>query len=135
METTPTLTAAQLRALDAYAIETLGLPSIVLMENAGRNAAHELLCALRVQTLSERRPAPPWRIAVLCGRGGNGGDGYVVARHLANAGATVTVLSAVDPSSLRDDAALERAVCERMGVRVVDAGDSSEWAVETGRLD
>src|SRR5262245_54239247 len=77
-------TAAQSRAFDRFAMTVLGIPGIVLMENAGRNVAH-LLLSLGVSG----------RVVVCCGKGNNGGDGYVVARHLDLAGvATSTVLFA-----------------------------------------
>jgi NAD(P)H-hydrate epimerase len=112
------LSAAQLRALDEFAARELGLPSCVLMENAGRNAAEFLLRELRAQTFAAGRRAPPWRVVVLCGRGGNGGDGYVLARHVRNAGHEVEVISAVPTESLSGDTALFCGVCKRMGVAV-----------------
>jgi NAD(P)H-hydrate epimerase len=76
-----TLTRAEVRELDRRAIEGFGVPGLVLMENAGRGAA-ELLMRLN----PGRAPA-----LVLCGPGNNGGDGFVVARHLDNAGWPVKV--------------------------------------------
>ena len=74
----PLLTAADMRALDAHTIETLGVPGEVLMESAGRAVAEAVL-ALRPDTGAS--------VLVVCGRGNNGGDGFVVARHLAAVGA------------------------------------------------
>lgn len=71
-----TLTRDQVRELDRRAAEEFGVPGIVLMENAGRGCA-ELLMKLN----PEKKP-----IAVLCGPGNNGGDGFVIARHLDNHG-------------------------------------------------
>lgn len=130
-----TLTAAQLRELDTFAIEGLGLPGIVLMENAGRNAAEHLVSVLRAQNLGGRRPPPPWKVSILCGRGGNGGDGYVVARHLANAGHDVEVLSVALRERLAGDAAVERTVCERLGLRIVSVGDGAAWSGALARLE
>jgi NAD(P)H-hydrate epimerase len=79
--TTFTLTRNEVRELDRRAIEGFGVPGIVLMENAGRGCA-ELLMRLN----PERKPT-----AILCGPGNNGGDGFVVARHLDNAGWKVNV--------------------------------------------
>ncbi len=75
------LTAAQSRALDRWAIEELGIPSLVLMENAALAV---------VELLLERAPAAE-RIAILCGPGNNGGDGLAVARHLAARGFELAV--------------------------------------------
>ncbi len=109
----PVSTAAQVRALDERAIAALGVPGSVLMENAGR---------LATQVLLERFPAASRRgVRVLCGRGNNGGDGWVVARHLAMAGVPVRV--AALEGRMSDDCALNRGICERMGIAV-----DSEWA-------
>ncbi len=77
------LNTSQMRDADRRAIEEIGLPSLVLMENAGRQtvAAMEAIYA----DLSERH------VGVLCGRGNNGGDGFVVARTLAQRDVDVSV--------------------------------------------
>jgi hydroxyethylthiazole kinase-like uncharacterized protein yjeF len=92
------LTAAQMRAVDQRTIE-LGTPGIVLMENAGRRVA-ELL----TENFS---PLERQRIVVLCGKGNNGGDGFVVARllHTRFHPQSLDVVSAGDPADLRGDAA------------------------------
>lgn len=87
------LTADQSRSLDAYALNGLGIPGLVLMENAGRGLA-ELLMAQK-----------PASIAVVAGRGNNGGDGLVIARHLDGAGIPVRVLLLADPEKLSPDCA------------------------------
>ena len=76
-----TLTRDEVRELDRRAIDGFGVPGIVLMENAGRGCA-ELLMRLN----PARAPA-----VILCGPGNNGGDGFVIARHLDNAGWPVKV--------------------------------------------
>ena len=88
------LSRDEVRDVDRRAIEEYGLPGIVLMENAGRGAADWL-----------------WELGVLgpvvicTGRGNNGGDGFVIARHLENRGAAVRVLHFGNPVELRGDAA------------------------------
>jgi NAD(P)H-hydrate epimerase len=89
------LTREQARALDRKVMEKVGVPGVVLMENAGRGVA-ELLRALGVQGL----------VLVCCGKGNNGGDGFVVARHLDNAGVAVRVLLLARPEELTGDAAV-----------------------------
>ena len=82
-----------------------GLPGIVLMENAGRNAAallHDL--------------APGAAIAIVCGRGNNAGDGFVMARHLELAGHAVRLLMAADPARLTGDAATNHRVAVAAGI-------------------
>ena len=76
--------SAQVRALDAHAIEALGVPAYTLMKRAGEAA---------LRHLRSRYPLAH-RIAVVCGGGNNGGDGYVLARFAQAAGLTVTVFAA-----------------------------------------
>jgi ADP-dependent NAD(P)H-hydrate dehydratase / NAD(P)H-hydrate epimerase len=90
---------AQVRALDAYAIEELGIPGYTLMKRAGEAA---------LRYLRTRWPMAH-RIVIVCGGGNNGGDGYVLARFAQAAGLTVTSLAAVPPDQLRGDA---RQACE-----------------------
>lgn len=105
------LSRDQVRELDRIALEEYGIPGCVLMENAGRNAAAALL---------ERAGAEPsgLRVAILCGPGNNGGDGYVMARHLANAGCRVELHSTATREGLAGDAALNRNIVDRMGLEV-----------------
>jgi hydroxyethylthiazole kinase-like uncharacterized protein yjeF len=85
--------AEQQRAIDQWAIEDLGIPGAELMERAGAGLAALVL---------ER--APEGRVAVVCGKGNNGGDGLVVARLLRDQGRQVDVLLLADPGELRGDA-------------------------------
>jgi NAD(P)H-hydrate epimerase len=101
------LTRRQVREIDRRAIEEYGIPGIVLMENAGRNAAQFIL--------GVPRPAGP--IAIVCGGGNNGGDGFVIARHLANAGQEVGLFLACEPARLIGDAAVNYGVVEKMALR------------------
>ena len=96
-----TLTREAVREVDRLAIEDLGIPGIVLMENAGRHVADTALELLELELHLLPHDA---RTAVLCGGGNNGGDGYVVARQLYNAGVNVTAFAAKDPSKLTSDA-------------------------------
>ena len=107
------LTRDQVRAVDLRAIGEYSLPGIVLMENAGRNAAH-LLMALA----SNDRIGSPLRVAIACGRGNNGGDGFVIARHLENLGAEIKLFLACDPGAYRGDAAVNHAVAVRAGIAI-----------------
>lgn len=83
------VTAAQMREIDRLSIEERGIPAMKLMEAAGRALAMDVAESFE-----------PGRVAVLCGRGNNGGDGYVAARHLARAGWDVTVIAVEDPETL-----------------------------------
>jgi ADP-dependent NAD(P)H-hydrate dehydratase / NAD(P)H-hydrate epimerase len=85
---------AQVRALDAHAIEALGVPGYTLMKRAGEAA---------LRAMRSRWPMAH-RIVVVCGGGNNGGDGYVLARFAQAAGLTVTVAAANPPEQLHGDA-------------------------------
>ncbi|MEE9212091.1 MAG: NAD(P)H-hydrate epimerase [Phycisphaeraceae bacterium] len=109
----PTLTRQQIREVDRLAIEQLGIPGVVLMENAGRHVAETVLELMETELHLVPSDA---RAAVFCGGGNNGGDGYVIARHLANAAVDVTAYAAKDPAALNGDAALNHAIAARMGL-------------------
>jgi hydroxyethylthiazole kinase-like uncharacterized protein yjeF len=93
----PVFTAAEMRELDARAIGTLGIPGPRLMEAAGAGAAR--IIAARWRPLRGRS------VVVLCGKGNNGGDGFVVARRLRAAGARVRVVLLARRAEVRGDAA------------------------------
>jgi NAD(P)H-hydrate epimerase len=82
------LSREEVREIDRRSIEEFGVPGIVLMENAGRGCA-ELLMQLN----SARKP-----VMILCGPGNNGGDGFVIARHLDNRGWPVSIFAFEVPS-------------------------------------
>jgi NAD(P)H-hydrate epimerase len=105
------LTAAQMREMDRRAIEELGIPSLVLMENAGRST-YEIL----------RREFPHLGrgVAVLAGRGNNGGDGFVVARYLANHGAPVAVFLLGAKDQVAGDARVNLDILAQLQVEVTE---------------
>jgi NAD(P)H-hydrate epimerase len=117
-----TLTREQVRLLDRLATEEYGIPSLVLMENAGRSVADVVLECLRKEGRAPQFSPPSQggdtegvaTAAIFCGSGNNGGDGYVVARHLHNAGLKVAVYSAADPAKITGDAAVQRQIVEKM---------------------
>ena len=90
------LHAADVRALDRRAIESFDVPGVLLMENAGAGATRALIQAIRHK---EKKT-----IAIFAGPGNNGGDGYVMARHLLNAGYRVHVYLCVAPEKIGGDA-------------------------------
>lgn len=104
------LSREQAREVDRHAIEDLGIPSIVLMENAARGAAE---VAQRMV-----RGVPRARVVVVCGTGNNGGDGFAVARHLALAGWRVRAVLVGEAHRLTEDARTNHDVLVRMGVEV-----------------
>jgi len=104
-------TAEEMRAIDDAAIGEYGIPGMVLMEDAG----------LRVLEAVEEILRPDSRVRVICGRGNNGGDGFVVARHLHNRGADVQVLLLAEAAGVRGDAEANFAIARRSGVPIVEA--------------
>ncbi len=102
-----TLTREQIREVDRRAIESYGIPGVVLMENAGRNSAKIILDAL---------PRHGGSVAIVCGRGNNGGDGFVIARHLSNAGVGVELFLACDLAELKGDAATNASIARKMSI-------------------
>lgn len=120
----PVFTAAEMRDLDRRAIGELGIPGATLMENAGRGAARaliELLPALG----APRRGA---RVAIVCGKGGNGGDGFVVARWLRRRGLQPVVLLASPPADVTGDARDKLTALRRAGVRPIVIEDAARAA-------
>jgi ADP-dependent NAD(P)H-hydrate dehydratase / NAD(P)H-hydrate epimerase len=126
------LTAAEMREVDRLTTERLGVPSLQLMENAG-------LCVAEVYwQLASWSPREVSSIVVLCGKGNNGGDGFVVARHLrrgrnagdANAAVSksqVRVLLFAQPEELRSDAATNFQHWRELGGEVVLVPDENAW--------
>ena len=105
------LTRDQIRRFDRIAIERLGVPGVVLMENAGRNAADTIQQFLDGAVASKK-------IAIVAGAGNNGGDGYVIARHLAIRGAMVTTFLVCPPEKISGDAAVNLEILRRCGCDV-----------------
>ncbi|MCG8650049.1 MAG: NAD(P)H-hydrate epimerase [Pirellulales bacterium] len=98
----PPLSRDQVRGVDQTAMTEYGISGLVLMENAGRGAA-EIIA----------RISPPGQVAILCGRGNNGGDGYVIARHLQLLGRDVKIISLVKLETLSGDAAENAKIVQR----------------------
>jgi len=105
-------TASQMAELDRVTIQRYGIPSLVLMENAGR------CCADRILRILEDKVGAPQEasVAVVCGKGNNGGDGMVVARHLHNRGAYVEVFLLGEVDELSGDARTQYDILQRMDV-------------------
>jgi len=113
------VTAEQMQELDRKAIETYRIPGILLMENAGRGAAETILTSFP--------DLPQKRIVIIAGKGNNGGDGFVIARHLLNRGITVKVILLTDPKSLRGDAETNHYIFHRMKGEILPAPSSKDY--------
>jgi NAD(P)H-hydrate epimerase len=100
----PALTRAQLQAVDRLASERYAIPSIVLMENAARQAADAIVAQLPSET----------RALIVCGGGNNGGDGLATARHLHIRGWDVTILTTIAPEKYKGDALANYQIIQSM---------------------
>ena len=112
------MTRHEVRELDRLAIDDYGLSGLVLMENAGAGVARQMAV--------ERASGP---VAIACGSGNNGGDGFVIARHLSALGHAVRILLAAAPEAYRGDAAVNLRIAERSGLefRGLANADEQTW--------
>lgn len=119
------LSREQIRSIDQYAIEQLGIPGVILMENAGRSAADAIESFLGGSAAGRR-------IGIVAGKGNNGGDGFVVARHLAIRGFRCQVFLTAEADDLAGDArtnynaadSMQIPIHEVTGPAVADLSDS-----------
>jgi NAD(P)H-hydrate epimerase len=101
----------QMRVMDAHTIEKLGVPGLILMENAGRQTFEYIL-----EFMSEL--GITGRVDIYCGKGNNGGDGYVIARHFINNGYPVQIFSIGDPENLIGDAKTNYLICKKYDIPI-----------------
>ncbi|MEO6709083.1 MAG: NAD(P)H-hydrate epimerase [Planctomycetota bacterium] len=125
MESQPgiVLSRRAVRELDRICIEEYGIPAVVLMENAGRGVAEQLLHEIGAKAL---------RVVFLCGPGNNGGDAFVAARHLHNAGVAVALFAISDS---KGDAAWARGVAERMGLVASSIAEAPQLEAQRRNFD
>ncbi|MFQ5669134.1 MAG: NAD(P)H-hydrate dehydratase [Acidobacteriota bacterium] len=113
------LTAHQMRNIDRRAVSRYHIPGLVLMENAGRSVVEHLL-----ETVEDLEEAS---IAVVCGKGNNGGDGLVVARHLHDLGLTPTVFLVAAPGEIEGGAGTNLRILKSLPVPIRRVADSRAW--------
>jgi NAD(P)H-hydrate epimerase len=120
------LSADQMREADRRTIDEVGIPSIVLMENAGR----QVVAAMEsfFQDLDERR------VAIVCGKGNNGGDGFVVARTLNQRGIDATVFLVGQVAEVKGDARINLDILGRLGVSVIEVADEGAWELHFSEI-
>ena len=120
------LSRAEVRDVDRRAISLFGVPGVVLMENAGAGGARLL------ESLDIRGP-----VIIACGKGNNGGDGFVIARHLDSAGHPVQLLLACPPEEIGGDAAVNLQIAQRAGLPIEQLanGDLEEWQAALAGAD
>ena len=108
------LNRAEVRRVDEVAINEFEMTGLMLMENAGAGAARIV-----------DQVSPSGRIAILCGKGNNAGDGFVIARHLELIGRDVSLICLFEPSELQGDAAVNCNVAIRsdLNINVVRSAD------------
>jgi NAD(P)H-hydrate epimerase len=109
------LTTDEARAFDRWAIERIGVPSLVLMENAAIAVA---------DAIGDRYPEAR-RVAVFCGPGNNGGDGFAIGRQLVTRGYHVLFYLAAFDRPLSNDASRQLEICQALGLAIVEAG--ADW--------
>ena len=120
------LNTQQMREADRQTIDDVGIPSIVLMENAGRQAVAAMEAAFEDLATS--------KVGVLCGRGNNGGDGFVVARTLAQRGIEATVFLLGSVGDVRGDARINLEILGRVGLTVVEVTTAQEWELHFSEI-
>ncbi len=103
-------TREEARDIDRIAMESYAMPGVILMENAGRGAADLAMQMLNAADTGERRP----HAVIVCGRGNNGGDGFVIARHLHNRCVGVTVHLLAPREKIGGDALINLQIAEKM---------------------
>jgi NAD(P)H-hydrate epimerase len=113
------LNTQQMREADRRTIDEVGIPGVVLMENAGRQAVAAMEAAFDDLASS--------RVGVLCGLGNNGGDGFVVARTLIQRGIETGVFLLGSVADVRSDARTNLEVLGRIGLTVVEITNAQEW--------
>ena len=111
--------ASEIQEMDRLTIQEMGIPGIVLMENAARGAAGIFL--------DHFEPPEKSHVVVLCGPGNNGGDGYVVARTLHEKGLKTTVLVLAPPSKVKGDAATNLEIIRRIDLEILECPGLDEW--------
>jgi hydroxyethylthiazole kinase-like uncharacterized protein yjeF len=113
------LNAQQMREADRRTIVDVGIPSIVLMENAGRQVVAAIESAYEALT--------SMHVAILCGRGNNGGDGFVVARTLLERDTDATVYLLGQAAEVKGDARTNLDVLRALGADIVEIADAAAW--------
>jgi len=118
--------ASEMHEMDRLTIEEIGIPGVVLMENAARGAARVFLAHFA--------PALNSHVLILCGRGNNGGDGYVMARVLSEAGLKVTVIVLAEFKKIAGDALVNLEILRRMGLEIQEVPSEEQWKKQRRHL-
>lgn len=113
------VTASEMQQMDRQTIESFGIPGRVLMENAGRGATQVLMD--RFDNITNKN------VGVIAGRGNNGGDGFVIARYLAQKGSNVTVYLFTESAKVKGDAAANLKLLMPLDISIVEMPDEKSF--------
>ena len=116
----------QMREAERRTIDEIGVPSIVLMENAGR----QVVAAME----STFESLASMHVAVLCGRGNNGGDGFVVARTLLGRDMAVSVVLVGESAQVKGDAKINLDILRALGIDVIEIADAGAWELHGAEI-
>jgi hydroxyethylthiazole kinase-like uncharacterized protein yjeF len=120
------LTSQQMQNIDKKAIAKLGIIGPILMENAGIQITKEILAKFP--------DIPNEKVVIVAGKGNNGGDGFVVARHLFNRGCRPVVLLLASRKELKGDAALNAGIADKIGISIKEILSVRQWSVQKRSL-
>lgn len=113
------LNSAEMKRIDQKTIQQVGIPGVVLMENAG------LQMVKAIEDM--RQPTLPMKVAIFCGKGNNGGDGYVVARHLYNRGHKPLIILLARRKEITGDAKINLNIALNMGIELLEVPTPQLW--------
>ena len=119
------VTAEQMKKIDIATSEQIGIPSIVLMENAAREVCD--VCLRELEGIEEPK------VVIFAGKGNNGGDGFALARQLHDRGVDCKIVFLFDTSKFSQDAEINYNIAIKCGVPVISG--FTEAVIETGRAD
>ncbi|MBN1907708.1 MAG: NAD(P)H-hydrate dehydratase [Deltaproteobacteria bacterium] len=120
------VTASEMREMDRLTINDAGIPGVVLMENAAKGATEIFMVHFN--------PSEASSILIICGKGNNGGDGYVMARYLHNRGMKVSVIITGERSAISGDALINFSVIEKLGIEISEIPDDTAFEIFTHSL-
>lgn len=115
------ITVAEAKELDARAFRRYGVSTLILMENAGRAIAEEAISMLK---------SSKTQVAILCGKGNNGGDGFVAARYLLTKGVNVEVFLVTGGSALREEAAINLEILRKLEQKIFNVKEDNLESVK-----
>ncbi len=120
------LTSKQMKKIDGATIEKIGILGPILMENAGYQIFENILT--RFPEVNKEK------IVIIAGKGNNGGDGFVVARHLFNHGADPGVLLLGSKGEVRGDAALNLRIADNIGIKIAEVRSLEDWNLKKEKM-